>query len=173
MDSPQPQSALTIAAAMMRMAWCGVLSRLGFLAGESDFDLVIHNWMTGILGKLDDLFAQYRAGKLLPVPAPRVGTSKPPSESQTRQFLAMSAMAEGLADSPQTKPIQRLSPSVRAIQPMRLARAARVRQPRPKIELYALPLPRGAFVWALRPQIFEKLGFGAPPSYTRIVPVIY
>jgi hypothetical protein len=153
MDQIQSQSVRTIAAAMMRVVWCGLLSRFGFSAGEADFDVVIHHWVTGIFRRFDELLAQYRAGKKLPETAPRAAADKRPYASEPQHVLSMPEMAEWVDTSVQAKRIQRPVLHKHAVE---MLQTARVCQPRLTPEPYMLALPRRAFIWAWWLPIFEE-----------------
>ena len=79
MHSHSSQSALTIAAALMRSVWGGVVLGFGVLRGEMAFEIAIQNWVNGIFRGLEALLAQYRAGELPPVVVPRVVADETPA----------------------------------------------------------------------------------------------
>jgi hypothetical protein len=102
MHSLFPQSALTIVAFMVRSLWCGLRSRLGFSSG----DVMIDDWVNGILSRFDDLLAQYRAGELPPEMPPRAVADGRATARHAVHVLTLSEMAALLAASPAIERVQ-------------------------------------------------------------------
>ncbi len=87
---------------MVRSLWCGLRSRLGFSSG----DVMIDDWVDGILSRFDELLAQYRAGALPPVMPPRAVGGDRANAPQAVHVLTLSEMAALLAASPAIEQVQ-------------------------------------------------------------------
>ncbi len=66
MDQTPSQSALNMAAAVVRGLWAALLSGFGRRRAAPRPVLVIEDWVNGIFRRLEEMLAQYRAGVLVP-----------------------------------------------------------------------------------------------------------